>query len=329
MPDWRNLLVPQDAGQFWTAASAIATVLAVFIAYIAARYAARALRLGQTPIVNLVRAGDDAELHSVGPGLALNVLLTDDERCYVSSTFALRPGDRVRVARTDLRDSDGFYIYAQDLSGRWFCTRAVYQGLVWSDGLDVANTFRGRIASWRVPRAARRQLRLTSETSLDYLRAVSSYWTLRGWALRARNWGTWLRIDLPRWLWSFPDARRVERFRERVAAAMPTPGDRTTWLVDIDGEIACWKGPRRARQLSCQWEANDVVCDVELRTEVGAPVRGLLCIHRAAFDALPRDRAQRSHVLRRKFGRYVCRLRPRAPFVFELRKVGPFLVNWP
>ena len=75
MPDWRSLLVPKDAAEFWTAASAIATAVAVWLAYLAARLAARALTLEQTPVINLVRAGDDAELRAVGPGLALNVLL--------------------------------------------------------------------------------------------------------------------------------------------------------------------------------------------------------------------------------------------------------------
>jgi len=143
--NWRDLLLPNNAGEFWTAASAIATVVAVWFAYGAARIAVRALSLELMPMVNLVRSGDGAALHHVGRGVAVNVLLTDDDGEYLKSATALRPDGTALVSQNELRNNDGFDVYAQDVMGRWYRTRAVYQGLEWSDGLGVANVFRGRI----------------------------------------------------------------------------------------------------------------------------------------------------------------------------------------
>ena len=49
--NWLDLLVPRDAGELWTAAAAVATVTAVWFAYLAARSAAVALHLELTPEV--------------------------------------------------------------------------------------------------------------------------------------------------------------------------------------------------------------------------------------------------------------------------------------
>lgn len=264
--------------------------------------------------------------------MALNVLLTDDEGNYLMSVAAIRPDQAATVRLRDLKDNYSFYVYAQDLSGKWYRTRAAYQGLTWDDGLGVANSFRGRLLTWRVPRKARGELDRTSETSWEYYQAVSSYFTIRGWVLRRNRFGIWIRIDLWRWLWSFPNARRVTRFRDRIGAPIAAPAapeQRGAWPLEVDGEFACWKGPRQARQLSCQWEGEYLVCDVDLRSGIPGGVRGLICIERRAFEALPQDKARRSDLIRRKYGRYVCRVRPSGPFVFELRKMGPWLINWP
>lgn len=217
------------------------------------------------------------------------------------------------------------------MTGRWFYTRAVYQGLVWADGLDIANTFRGRIRGWRIPRPARRELRRTSETNWDYYRAVSSYLTLRGWALRARNAWIAIRIDLPRWLASIPGTRRQKRFAERfdTVAIVPAAEARSAWPIDLTYDIDCWKGPRHARQFACGWEGEYLVCEIELRSGPTVPIRGLACLRRDAFEGLPTDPEDRNALLRRKFARYICRLRPRSRFVFELRRMGPLLINWP
>lgn len=175
--NWNRLLVPADAGEFWTAASAILTFIAVLVALLSVRYAASALRLEQMPILNLRRREDNAgaELKNIGRGVAFSVLLVNDEGIVIASAGTLRPEDREAIAFNALGyTSGGFTIYAQDIGGRWYRTRSVYQGLEWTDGLPFANTFRGWIASWRVPRAARRRLRNDTETSWQYLQAISS-----------------------------------------------------------------------------------------------------------------------------------------------------------
>jgi hypothetical protein len=245
--NWRDLLLPTDASEFWTAASAIATVVAVWLAYRAARFAVRALSLELMPMLNLARSGDGAALHNVGRGVAVNVLLTDDDGEYLKSAMALRPDGTIPVSQTELKNNDGFRVYAQDVTCRWYRTRAVYQGLEWSDGLDVANVFCGPIATWRVPRAARRRMQQTDESSWEYLQAISSWFTVRDWKFRASNAWVWLWIDLPRGLWCYPDTRRVPRFRTRldsIGARAPAPADRANRLVDINAEIDCWRGAR-------------------------------------------------------------------------------------
>ena len=216
-------------------------------------------------------------------------MLTSDDGRWVTLIDTLRPDEASAVRRNDLQDDDAFYAYYQDLTGRWFYTRAVYQGLVWADGLDVANTFRGRIRGWRIPRPARRELRRTGETSWDHYQAISSYLTLRGWALRARNTWIAIRIDLPRWLANIPDERRQQRFagRPNTIALVPDAEERGTWPVDLTYDIDCWKGPRSARQFACGWEGEYLVCEIELRSGPIAPVQGLVCLRRDAFDALP------------------------------------------
>jgi hypothetical protein len=106
------------------------------------------------------------------------------------------------------------------------------------------------------------------------------------------------------------------------------PQDAATWPVDVSGDLRCWKGLRSARQTSCAWVDDHLVCQVELRSGPSSdPVQGLFCIQRGAFDSIPLD--HRTEALKRKLERYVCRLRPQTWFVFELRRLGPFLINWP
>lgn len=59
--NWRDLLPPSDAGEFWTAASAVVTVVAVWFAYRAARIAVRALRLELMPMVKYTEGRDEPE----------------------------------------------------------------------------------------------------------------------------------------------------------------------------------------------------------------------------------------------------------------------------
>jgi hypothetical protein len=83
---------------------------------------------------------------------------------------------------------------------------------------------------------------------------------------------------------------------------------------------------------ACQWEGEYLICEMQVTKGPVEPVRGLFCIRRDAFGLLPDDRGERIAVLKRKFGRYICRLRrPRSAFVFELRRLWPFrrTVNWP
>lgn len=324
--------VPTDAAQFWTAAAAIATALAVWFAYVAVVYAARALRLEQTPIIMLQRVGDRAELRNTGRGTGLSVLLTDDEGDYLLSASSIPADAAVPVNSTILSDADGYYIYAQDLSGRWFCTRAVYNGFRWSDGSDFTNGFRGRISGWRVPRKALRELRQQAVSEWEYFRAVTSYFTARGWALRFENWWVKLWIAVPRWLENWPEARRAARYGarpDRTDGRAVSAEIRAQWAIDVDGMVNCWKGPRLMRQFSCEWENDGVVCEVEVRPPLSDPARGLLRITRRAFDRLPENRDRRNEVIRRRFDNYVCRLRPTSRFVFSLRTLGPFIMNLP
>lgn len=85
MTEFFEFLRPKNAAEFWTAASAIGTLLAVLVAFVSARYAALGLRLGQTPVVNLLRVGGQAQLVSVGAGVALNVLLVGDDGRIIAS----------------------------------------------------------------------------------------------------------------------------------------------------------------------------------------------------------------------------------------------------
>lgn len=107
--NWLDLLVPRDAGELWTAAAAVATVTAVWFAYLAARSAAVALHLELTPVVNLKRSGDAAELRHVGRGVAVNVMLTSADGRWVTLIDTLRPDETSAVSRNDLQDDDGFY----------------------------------------------------------------------------------------------------------------------------------------------------------------------------------------------------------------------------
>jgi hypothetical protein len=330
--DWRKLLIPANAAESWTAAAAIATAVAVWFTWRAITYSARTLSFEQMPIVNLDRAGDGATLVNVGRGTGLNVLLTDDDGKFLASASAVRPDGRVAVSLSAVSADEGFDAYAQDSAGRWFYTRAVYNGLSWTDGLGFTNSFRGRIAAWRVPRKARRELRRQSESGWEYLQVISSYSNFRAWQFRAKNWWKWVRIDLPRLVERWPEARRLAQYGARDDAAagrLVPPDERAAWDIDVDGIVPCWKGRRTVRQLSCAWEAGILICEVELRQEIRRLVRGLIRISRDAFDRLPTDRDSRHKQVRRKFSAYVCRLRPDQPFVFNLRTFGPFSINWP
>jgi hypothetical protein len=103
------------------------------------------------------------------------------------------------------------------------------------------------------------------------------------------------------------------------------------WPIDLDTEIDCWRGQRRVRMLGCRWEGGYLVCETRVSTGPVEPVRGLICVRRDALEILPNDRPRRIAILERKFGRYICWLRPRSRFVFELRRVWPLrlTVNWP
>ena len=139
-------------------------------------------------------------------------------------------------------------------------------------------------------------MRQTGESSWEYLQAISSWFTIRGWTFRARNAWVWLRIDLPRRVWLGPDARRVARFSSHQDAAGPNPPEataRANWPVDIDVEIDCWRGQRRVRMLGCRWDGDYLVCETRVSTGPVEPVRGLICIRRDALEILPNDRQRR------------------------------------
>jgi hypothetical protein len=210
-------------------------------------------------------------------------------------------------------------------------TRAVYNGLQFSDGAGFTNDFRGRVFAWRVPRKARREFRRQSVSGWEYLQAVSSYFTATGWSVRARSFWNWLWIDMPKSIEARRDSTRVGRYgtREDRAPSQQVPqNERDRWEVDIDGSTApCWKGKRSIRQFTCEWENGELICEVEVRSGIPRPVRGLIRVSRAAFERLPSDRTARNAWLAGKFGKYVCRLRPDDRFVFNLRTWGPFLVN--
>lgn len=331
--DWKRLLIPQSPADFWPAAAAVASALAAVFAYRAVRVALKALGLEQTPILSLRRSGDNAIIVNEGRGLALDVLVIDGEGDYVISFSTLGAGKKVPVSRRLVSSGDAFDIFSRDIAGRWNRTRAVYKGLRWDDDSDFANNFRGRAYALSIPRKAKRRARTAGITALEYYRAATSYFSALGWSLRTERWWSLARIGIPRSLVRLPEwyrFRQLGRFDDELPAVHPQIQDRALWPVDVDGLVTCWKGAQLVRHVTCvTTEEGDVISNVVIAGLGSEPIRGLVIVKKSAFDALPQDREQRKDDIWRRFSRYLCRLRPKAPFVFSLRKIGPILLNWP
>jgi hypothetical protein len=98
-------------------------------------------------------------------------------------------------------------------------------------------------------------------------------------------------------------------------------------IIDLNANIRCWKRENLVRQRDCGWEGEYLVCEVTIGSDI-RNIRGLICISRGAYRLLPSDPARRTKFVQSRVRSYICGLRPDQPFVFVLRRVGPFLVNW-
>lgn len=271
-------------------------------------------------------------LRNSGPGVAHAVVIADDDKQFLASVSVISPGGAAAISRR--LGADGFYVYAQDGLHRWWLTRAVYDGLAWSDGSAFTNRYLGRIGAWRIPWNVRRRLERDAESSGDVWRSFGSPFGKRWWTSRIEALWTSLRIGFPRWLETLPERSRVRRFGARRMAVAAVPGteqERLLWPVDVTGLANCWKGPRSLCQITCERDdtSGDLFCEVDVSfpMDPNLPVRGLLRISSAACVKLPQGRTERIREVRRRFDAYICRLRPTKPFVFSLHTVGPFLID--
>lgn len=333
MGNWLDLFVPKDAAALWTAASALATATAAWFTYRAVVYASAALTLEQRPTVFLERNGDRAVLHNVGRGAAFAIIVTDDDGRLLTSVSVIEPDGIAELPRPSVSWDEAFHVYAQDSAGRWWRMRAVYDGLKWSDGMGYTNRVLGRVGAWHIPRDARRQLRRKAESSSDVYRAYSRPLSIRRWTARADRMWTRIRIGIPKLFAQVLERRRVQRYGSRSdrAVVRPVPEkDRAAWIVDVTQYAECWKGHRDINQLSCDVEeSGDVWCEVEVRDVHGQATRGLVRISADARRRLPSEPDVLKELVSARFGSYICRLRPDSRFVFSLRTLGPFVVNWP
>jgi hypothetical protein len=341
MPTWPNL-APTNPTEWWTAigamataASAILTVLAVFFAVRATRYAAQTVRIEQTPLLLLEHRHDDDSVvvRNLGRGIALNVVVTKEDGEFAASVSAIGPDQAVKIGTSGISFSlfEGQFIYGHDINGRWTRTCASYRGLRRSERNEFWNRVDGPIRQSRVPRKARRELRNVERSALEHLNAVTSYFTLEGWAHRRERVYVASRIGFFRWWQGVGEKRRVAKFSRRAdtrpANAVPVE-ERAAWVLDVNGLLDCWKGPRIVNQLSCAWEGDTLVCEIHIRSgALPIEARGILAVRRSALEALPEDRAERNDKVRRRFDKYICGLRPQQRFAFVLRRLGPFVIN--
>lgn len=339
MPSWLNwlhALKPANAGEAWTAIAAIVAALALFFAARSAWYAARTLRIEQTPVLTLEHEHDSDRvvIRNVGRGVTFVAFVTDEDGNLLDASSAIAPGEATSVDATKIEFSPfkGQFVYGQDIAGRWTRTFAVYQGLERSKLGQFNNRIDGTIGRWRRPRRALRDLRRSHRSILQHVHKLGGYFNTEAWSYWLTAIGVQTRIAFFKWWYGIGERSRLRRFSGRAdkhPSNQVPPEKRALWPIDIDGLMDCWKGPRFVRQLSCEWESDLLVCEIFVHS-AALPYagRGLLVIERAAYGLLSEEeRDTRSDLVRRKFGRYICGLRPKDRFAFVLRKFGPWLIN--
>jgi hypothetical protein len=329
-------LLPTNPGDWWTAISAVVTAVALWYAIRGTRYAAETVRIEQTPVITLEyqHAQGTVWLRNLGRGVALMAFVTDEDGKLVQAVSGLAANGAAEIPASGIEFSlfSGNFIYAQDIAGRWVRTFAVYRGLRRSENTQFNNRIDGPIWKWRVPRGALRELKHRHRSALQHMHVLGSYFHPEAWMHSVNNAIARTRRAFLRSWHGVGEASRGRQFASRSPVAATESGvsveDRAAWPVDVDGYIECSKAPRLARQLSCAWEADQLVCEILV---LGGPfppdVRGLLVIDRSAYDALPSSRDDRNSAIRERFDRYICGRRPQEPFVFRLRKIGPAVMN--
>jgi hypothetical protein len=335
MLGWLDFLKPTNAGEWWTAIAAVATAVAVIYAVRATWYAASTVRIEQTPVLTLEHdhETDTVLLRNLGRGVAFVAFITEEDGTLVQVSPAIAPGDarRIDTGGMELSIFSGHFIYGEDIAGRWVRTFAVYRGLKRSDRAQFNNRIGGSIGKWQVPRKALRELRRSHRSALQHIHALGGYFNAEAWSHWVTTRTVQRRIAFFKWWHAIGEPRRVGRFSGRAdkhEIRQVAVEERVKWPVDVDGLIDCWKGPRIARQLSCEWEDDVLVCEVLIQSgALPRDARGLLVIERAAYDTLPVDRSERNDWIRGRFDKYICGLRPQDCFVFVLGRIGPWLIN--
>jgi len=152
----------------------------------------RLLREGQTPVLVSAYEGDRTVIRNFGTGAALNISLTTDEGKTLSRGPDLAPGGAHSPSiRIEWTINEAKYLFYQNVTGRWYGTKCLGQGIGKAAYVPVGNVFLGRV--FNPPPDARCAALVRS--AVEQWVQLNRSWDPRNWIRRATYFVKQLRAE--------------------------------------------------------------------------------------------------------------------------------------
>ena len=318
-----TFVVPDDAGEFWSAIEAIATAV---VGYFAWRIARNQFELELLPILHVTRENRVTSITNLGRGVAFDLYEVQnggETRLLVES---IGKEQTVTYERAEFNRLESRSIYYTNAYGRWFRVKLLGTSLVGNEPSFPIHGEWSRVGTFRnrLPRSVFDKHRVRTRSADDFVENLGNPFRREFWPHQYDRVRTPTKLFLTRRWHGLGEKGRQARYgsmRVQPLSALPDTAARAQWPIDITTiSNACWHAhPIELDQYDCERMANGgFACNVVKRSPWG-DVPGLLVVRDKTWEGyMATPRTERNNILAAKLVRYVCGRSPKEFFVCVL-----------